>query len=32
MEIGSKIREIRKRKKITIAQMSEQIGSIKRIY
>lgn len=26
MEIGSKIRDIRKRKKITIAQMSEQIG------
>lgn len=26
VEIGSKIRDIRKRKKITIAQMSEQIG------
>lgn len=26
MEIGSKIRDIRKRKKITIAQMSEKIG------
>lgn len=26
MEIGSKIRDIRKRKKITIAQMSEKVG------